>query len=67
MLNATYIVGIGHFKFNLKKKVRDCRLYIVCIKYVSDIQKSPISGLSFCTKGGRLLAQERSSITSSTA
>lgn len=64
ILNATTQRGIGNFKFN---KVRDCRLYIVCIKYVSNIQNSPISGLSFCTKGGRLLAQERSSITSSTA
>lgn len=34
---------------------------------MSDIQNSPISGLSFCTKGGRLLAQERSNITSSKA
>lgn len=34
---------------------------------MSDIQTSPVAGLSFRTKGGRLLAQERPSVTSSTA
>lgn len=40
---------------------------VLRIKKVLDEEKSLFSGGSFCTKGGRLLAQERSSITSGTA
>lgn len=40
---------------------------VVCVKKVLDEENSLFSGGSFCTKGGRLLAQERSSITSGKA